>query len=123
MICAYGLYNRFRMVCITFSLTNILFSFTRFVCNRNIWVICSGLTISFVVVADLTMYEQKISMQYYLWNFNKFRLVCINFSLTIIWFSHNRSIYDRHIRLICNGLTLIFVFFNSIQTLFFSMKV
>ncbi len=40
--------------------------------------------------------------------FNKCRMVCINFSQTIIQFSHTRNLCNRHKKLTCSGLTLIF---------------
>ncbi len=55
--------------------------------------------------------------------FNKSKMVCINFPLTAIQFSHNECTCSIHIRLICSGLNLIFccVCFYHIQTLYFSM--
>ncbi len=112
MIHAYGPFNKLRMVCINFSLTIIQFSHTRSACNRYIRLICSRFTLIFVVVAVFAISKHYIfhfSIIHAYEPFNKLRMVCINFSLTIIQFSHTRIICSRHIRLICSDLTLIFV--------------
>ncbi len=64
MIFSHGPFNKLRMVYINFSLTTVMFSYTRSACSRHIRLICSAFILIVVAVSVLIISKFYISQWY-----------------------------------------------------------